>query len=113
MTQRAEELILADGSYSTSSYDKQGMLTGTVDYNGVKTTYTYDDQDRILKEQTGSEYTAYEYDTYGRLTGLKTKNSEMTYRYNRYGELEQKTYENGEAVKYLCDQYGRWLASGG
>ena len=104
---RRTKTILADGSSSTSTYDKQGMLTGTVDYNGVKTTYTYDDQDRIVKEQTGEEYTAYEYDTYGRLTGLKTKESEITYRYNRYGELEQKTYENGEAVKYLYDRYGR------
>ncbi len=104
---RRTKTILADGSSSTSTYDKQGMLTGTVDYNGVKTTYTYDDQDRIVKEQTGEEYTAYEYDTYGRLTGLKTKESEIAYSYNRYGELEQKTYENGEAVKYLYDRYGR------
>ncbi len=104
---RRTKVTLADGSSSTSTYDKQGMLTETVDYNGVKTTYTYDDQDRIVKEQTGEEYTAYEYDTYGRLTGLKTKDSGITYRYNKYGELEQKTYENGEAVKYLYDRYGR------
>ncbi len=104
---RRTKTILADGSSSISTYDKQGMFTGTVDCNGVQTTYTYDDQDRIVKEQTGEEYTAYEYDTYGRLTGLKTKESEVTYRYNKYGELEQKTYENGEAVKYLYDRYGR------
>ena len=104
---RRTKVILADGSYSTSKYDKQGMLIETTDYNQVKTTYTYDDQDRIVKEQTGSEYTAYEYDTYGRLTGLKTKNSQTAYSYNKYSELEQKTYENGEAVRYLYDKYGR------
>lgn len=104
---RRTRIILADGSSSTSKYDKQGMLTETVDYNQVKTTYQYDEQDRILKAQTGSEYIGYAYDTYGRLTGIKTKSSEITYAYNKYGELEQKTYENGEAVRYIYDKYGR------
>ena len=125
----SDSLKYADGRVVISSYNKQGLLTETKEYNknGELQAYTankYDDKGRLISsqhqnllfanspDQVISQKEAYEYDKYGylsqivyqRILGNNQKTSGcLTCLYDKYGNrIDGNSY-------YEYDNTGQWI----
>ena len=125
----SDSLKYTDGRVIISSYNKQGLLTETKEYNknGELQAYTankYDDKGRLISsqhqnllfanssDQIISQKDAYEYDKYGYLTqivyqrilGNNQKTSGcLTCLYDKYGnQIDSNSY-------YEYDNTGQWI----
>ncbi|GAB6010243.1 polymorphic toxin type 23 domain-containing protein [Dysgonomonas reticulitermitis] len=103
-----------NGKTTANAYDVLGRLaTTTID--GDTTTYTYGTTGynllRLVKVQTGSNYSAYTYDMYGRtLTEKRNVDGagllEFSFAYNAQGQLSNILYPGSVQVNRQYDSYG-------
>ncbi len=111
---RVKTHVDGKGRTTTNTYDNLGRLTKSVT-DGVTTEYTYGTSGngylRLVKEQTGNNYTAYTYDNYGRMQ-TETRQVEgtgalvFTYTYNQQGQLGSIAYPGALTVSRNYDAYG-------
>ena len=123
-------VTLADGPAWHMEYDGNGNCTLKTDKNGRTLTFTYDEENRLIKETTasGGEY-AYAYDRAGNLTektypdaGTDTfthdkngntltwtdgEGNTTAYAYDRTGNLTKETLPDGTKHRYAYDPSGR------
>jgi RHS repeat-associated protein len=133
----ADELTqktLPDGTLSESrTYDNNGNLATATHFNGVTTTYTYDQLNRLLSRSTPGEapvsftYTAtgkrqtmsdasgtttYTYDNMDRLTAKATPEGTLNYTYDAAGHVASiaSSNTNGASMSYTYDDLNRLTA---
>ncbi len=122
---------LPDGNLTeTRHYDQNGNLTSLTHFNGVTTTYTYDNLNRLLSRTTPNEApvsftytptgkrqtmidasgtTTYTYDSMDRLVTKATPEGTLTYTYDAAGNLASMAsgHTNGVSVTYTYDELNR------
>jgi len=117
----------------TRQYDQNGNLATVTHFNGVTTTYTYDQLNRLLSRATTGEatvsftYTAtgkrqtmsdasgtttYSYDSMDRLISKATPEGTLSYTYDAAGNLESMSsnHAHGVSVSYSYDDLNRLTA---
>jgi RHS repeat-associated protein len=118
---------LPDGSLQeTRTYDAAGNLKTLTHFNGVTTTYTYDNLNRLISQATpgevtvGHTYTAtgkyltttdasgttnYAYDSMDRLTAKATPEGTLNYTFNAIGKVANiaSSNVNGASMAYTYD----------
>ena len=109
--------------------DNTGLLKSIIDSNGIKISYDYDEQNRLIKAATGTREINYSYNIYNLLKeiiqgrrkiffeyddflNLKTtkigNNVIVTNNYNpRNGNLSSVLYANGQKNEYVYDCFNR------
>src|SRR5262249_21386807 len=109
-----------DGSYATYKYDAMGNRV-LVDQNGVTTsyttnnmdqyttvggtTYTYDANGNLIREQSGSDLTSYSYDAQNQLIAVTTGAKCQTFTYNALRDMVASS-NNGVTSQYMIDSIG-------
>jgi RHS repeat-associated protein len=89
---------------ATSTYDANGnRLTGP---SGT-TTYTYDDQDRVLTMNTGAGPTSYTHTLNGELQSKTAGGQTTTYQYDGPSNLLHVTLPTGTQIDYVIDAQHR------
>jgi RHS repeat-associated protein len=110
LTQEKITDTVAGNKTITYSFDAVGNRLEKVDSVAGTTTYTYNDNDRLLKEILGGNVTQYQYDEEGNLLA-KVENGATTasYEWNAKGELTAvEVTENGETgrIEFEYDHNG-------
>lgn len=106
---------------SVTTYDSEGRLSKMEIYSSgstvTRTSYTYDDQDRILTEETltteGTTKTAYTYDEAGNVIAMESANAdtgefvriEYTYDDRGYVTLEKELDQEGAVLSSIAYTY--------
>jgi RHS repeat-associated protein len=118
------------------SYNDAGLLDSRTDFNGKKTTYEYDELNRLSKKTPDASFgqapvtytytatgrretmtdstgvTAYTYDSRDRLLTKQTPFGALTYTYDKLGDLKtvRSSNANGVSVDYAHDELSRLSA---
>ncbi|KOR30671.1 hypothetical protein TI04_04635 [Achromatium sp. WMS2] len=94
-----------------ATYDANGNLFETVDPKGQKTTFTYDELNRMTKltDNLGRHWD-FEYDTVGNLIKKTTPAGQVTtYTYDGFDRVTRVVYPGGPTVGYTYDANGNRL----
>ncbi len=104
-----------DGKTVTNTYNEYGKLLTRVDAAGIKSTYTYDDMQRLTKVSSADATVVYDYDSLGHLVERKAfADADMEnfvgkteYTYNAYDAVATITNfdQAGQKVSYFSYQY--------
>ncbi|NGX17041.1 PKD domain-containing protein [Wenzhouxiangella sp. XN24] len=95
--------VSVDGATRTYAYDSNGnRLSG---HDG--TTYTYDDQDRLLSASTPSGVVTYQYDARGDLIRKSLDGTATSYAYDALGNLRSVELPDGRLIEYKTDALNR------
>jgi RHS repeat-associated protein len=119
IARRQADLVVADGSYTTSSYDNRGRQISTTDQMGRTTQYQYDVNSRLtavvlpavfdpLSGTTVNPTTKYEYDAYGNLTKITdARNRTTTFTFDQFNHQLTRTLPMGQQETTTYDAFGR------
>jgi RHS repeat-associated protein len=108
---------LANGTYTTYSYNSRGFLTGIYNYKSDGTlltyaTYTYDAVGNRLSMSTPEGNYTYSYDAIYRLTGeVNPIGGTYSYTYDAVGNRLSMTH-NGQTINYVYDAGNKLLQAG-
>jgi RHS repeat-associated protein len=108
---------LANGTYTTYSYNSRGFLTGIYNYKSNGTlltyaTYTYDAVGNRLSMSTPEGNYSYSYDAIYRLTGeVNPVGGTYSYTYDAVGNRLSMTH-NGQTINYVYDAGNKLLQAG-
>jgi YD repeat-containing protein len=92
----------------TSDYDKKGRLIGTIDQEGVRTSYTYDAANRVLSRVVDPVSFENPDGTMGsKPSGL---NLETKFEYDAFGAAVKTTDPEGVVTETIYDERGQALA---
>jgi YD repeat-containing protein len=93
---------------ATSDYDRAGLLTATVDRNGVRTAYTYDAANRVLTRTVDpTSYTTPSGTVISNPSGLGLQTQ---YAYDAFGENVRTTDAEGVVTETVFDRKGQATA---
>jgi RHS repeat-associated protein len=110
LTQEKITDTVAGNKTITYSFDAVGNRLEKVDSVAGKTTYTYNENDRLLKEILGGNVTQYQYDEEGNLLAkVEDGATTASYEWNAKGELTAvEVTENGETgrIEFEYDHNG-------
>jgi large repetitive protein len=97
-------VVRPEGQRSTTSYNIFGNVSGSKDFNGVTTSYTYDDINRLTTEQrNGQNIAAYTYTANGQKATITDARGTTSYTYRPEGQLTQVLNSDGTFVRYIYD----------
>ena len=107
-----ETIQNAVGQVTTfNTYNAYGQPLTITDPNGVVTTLTYDQRERITSSQVGTETTGYSYYPTGLLeTVILPDSSTVTYSYDGAHRLNKITDGTGNYISYTLDPLGNHTA---
>ncbi len=96
--------LTEDGRTERRSYRADGRLTNTTDFAGRSTSFSYDDDGRMLGVDypAGTPDVAYTYDDAGNLTAMADGLGATSYGYDALGRLRERT-RDGRTVGYRYD----------
>jgi RHS repeat-associated protein len=99
--------LLPDGFFETKVYDEQGRLASRTDLMGRKTTFQYDQRDRLkLKTYPDTSTVSFTYTSTGqRLTAVDARGT-TSYEYDERDRPIQLTYPDGRRLNYGYDDQG-------
>ncbi|MFA5810980.1 MAG: RHS repeat-associated core domain-containing protein, partial [bacterium] len=96
------------------SYDARGRRIEAIYHDSSRTTYAYDDADRLIEadyfranEETPHDKQKYTYDADGNRTTYEDSFKKLTYAYDAHGLLTEANYANGDGWRYSYDGFGR------
>lgn len=90
-----------------TQYDDDGQLRQMEDPNGLETTYTYDERQRLTEVNEGGEVTGYGYDEAGNLKRITLPDlSFIEYTYDDAERVESVTDNFGHRIDYELDGEG-------
>jgi len=90
----------ADGSFYTYTYHSVGNhLASRTDAMGELTTYTYDNLNRLIRVDPGSEYKVFSYDSVGNMLSANTVDTSISFLWDSANRMTQTT-QNGHSVSY-------------
>jgi YD repeat-containing protein len=90
-----------------TSYNAHGQPLTIIDPNGLTTTMTYDERQRLKTRTVGTELTSYDYDGVGQLTKVTLPDgSFLSYGYDAAHRLTSMTDNLGNSVTYTLDVTG-------
>jgi RHS repeat-associated protein len=101
---------------TAATYDSAGRVLTSSDGAGRTTTYTYDEDDRVLTAAasgggiSGTTTVSYAYDPNGNLKTLTDPNGTTTYGYDPANRLVSEQRANGTAGTYAYDKDGNILS---
>ena len=77
----------------------------TVNTEGERVGYEYDDSNRLSKIETESTVYSFSYDAFGKTLGISVGNGNLVnYTYHEYnGKIDTMIYANGKTIKYFYD----------
>jgi YD repeat-containing protein len=103
-----EQIIYADGSRQTFSYNSQGDVTVSVNRRGQDIDYTYNSRGLLTKKvfADGTEAT-FAYDSRGNLIRATDADSDVTYGYDTANRLTSVNYGAGRTLSFSYDAGGR------
>jgi YD repeat-containing protein len=92
---------------SITAYDAHGQPLTIVDPNGLTTTLTYDERQRLKTRTAGGELTSYDYDGVGQLTKVTLPDgSFLSYEYDPAHRLTEIQDNLGNRIAYTLDAMG-------
>ena len=92
--------------YINPTSNKASALLRSVTYNGVTTSYTYDNLDRLTSVTTNNETTSYSYNSNNELITSLSDNRQYYYSGNRITLI---TLEDNPIINFTYDYLGRRL----
>ena len=92
--------------YINPTSNKASALLRSVTYNGVTTSYTYDNLDRLTSVTTNNETTSYSYNSNNELITSLSDNRQYYYSGNRITSI---TLEDNSIINFTYDYLGRRL----
>lgn len=93
-------------------YDQGGLLIEQTDYEtNTKISFEYDKAKYLVKKTTNGVTILYEYNESGRIAKETDTESgtEILYSYDVMGNLTEKSYNNGDFIRYEYDKIGRLI----
>ncbi len=102
----------AVGNFTRYAYDTEANLTQTIDAEGNKTTYDYDNLNRLWKLyrwESDTQYytTQYQYDKVGNQTKIiDSKTNSITYEYDKLNRLSKVIDMQANPTQYQYDKVG-------
>lgn len=105
------EISYPDGSYEKSVYNLDGTLAKVIDVNGTYTCFTYDYNNRKIKEETFSDgillsIQTWIYNAFHLIAEIDPMGFEKTYAYDYAGRLASVKYGDTE-LRYIYDALSR------
>jgi YD repeat-containing protein len=92
---------------SITAYNAHGQALTIVDPNGLTTTMTYDERQRLKTRSVGAELTSYDYDGAGQLTRVTLPDgSFLSYGYDGAHRLTGMQDNAGNRIAYILDAMG-------
>lgn len=96
-----------NGTVTYSGYDANHNVGTMIDLNGITTSYTYDDADRIETITVGSAVTEYDYDPVGNIDYVRMPEGNIIdYEYDESNRLIKITDDLGNYIVYGYDSLG-------
>ena len=90
-----------------TEYDAHGQPLTVIDANGLATTMTYDERQRLKTRSVGTELTSYDYDGVGQLTKVTLPDgSFLSYSYDAAHRLTGMQDNQGNRIAYTLDAMG-------
>ena len=89
-----------------------GNISTTTDYNGVVTTYTYDERNRLISRlySDGTPTEEFTYTLTGQLETVTDNRGTTTYIYDERDRLLSRTEPDGRVIEYTYDAIGNILS---
>jgi len=92
---------------SISRYNASGAPLTIINPNGLETSLTYDERQRVTSLDMGGEKTVYNYDRAGQLTRITLANgATLDYHYDNAHRLVQINDQLGNTLQYTLDNMG-------